>query len=67
MLDLLEMQKLYQEKPDNALYFYNIFFDAKADEIVNIFSEAPPAEKQAAYQLLSTINTANEQYYKKLK
>ncbi|MDR0566678.1 MAG: DUF4835 family protein [Prevotellaceae bacterium] len=67
MLALQEMQKLYQEKPDNALYFYNIFFDAKADEIVNIFSEAPPAEKQAAYQLLSTINTANEQYYKKLK
>jgi hypothetical protein len=67
MLALQEMQKLYQEKPDNALYFYTIFFDAKAAEIVNIFSEATPAEKQAAYQLLSTINNANEQDYKKLK
>jgi hypothetical protein len=67
MLALQEMQKIYQEKPDNALYFYNIFFDTKAAEIVNIFSEATPAEKQAAYQLLSTINNANDQDYKKLK
>ncbi|MDR3189283.1 MAG: DUF4835 family protein [Prevotellaceae bacterium] len=67
MLALQEMQKLYQEKPDNTLYFYTIFFDTKADEIVNIFSEATPAEKQAAYQLLSTINNVNDPHYKKLK
>ncbi|MDR2813493.1 MAG: DUF4835 family protein [Prevotellaceae bacterium] len=67
MLALQEMQKLYQEKPDNALYFYNIFFDTKADEIVNIFSEATPAEKQDAYKLLSSINNANDPQYKKLK
>jgi hypothetical protein len=67
MAALQEMQSLYREKPDNMLYFYNVFFDTKADEIVNIFSEATPAEKQAAYQLLSTINNANEPNYKKLK
>ncbi|MDR1343265.1 MAG: DUF4835 family protein [Prevotellaceae bacterium] len=67
MLALQEMQKLYQEKPDNTLFFYTVFFDAKADEIVNIFSEATPAEKQAAYQLLSAINNTNDPKYKKLK
>ncbi|MDR0413907.1 MAG: DUF4835 family protein [Prevotellaceae bacterium] len=67
MLALQEMQKLYKEKPDNTLYFYTIFFDTKADEIANIFSEATPAEKQAAYQLLSAINNTNDPKYKKLK
>jgi hypothetical protein len=67
MQALQEMQKLYREKPDNTLYFYIVFFDTKADEIVNIFSEAKPAEKQAAYQLLSEINNGNDPKYKKLK
>ncbi|MDR3329368.1 MAG: DUF4835 family protein, partial [Prevotellaceae bacterium] len=67
MLALQEMQKLYKEKPDNTLYFYTMFFDAKADEIANVFSEAPAAEKQAAYKLLTEVNNINEPKYQKLK
>ncbi|MDR3296774.1 MAG: DUF4835 family protein [Prevotellaceae bacterium] len=67
MQALQGMQKIYTTKPDNTLFFYIMFFDAKADEIVNIFSEATPKEKQDAYQLLSVINIINEPKYKKLK
>ncbi len=64
---LREMQALYKEKPDNTMYFYTIFFDTKADEIVNIFSEATPQEKSQVYDLLSSINNTNDPKYKKLK
>jgi hypothetical protein len=67
MQALQGMQKIYTAKPDNTLYFYIMFFDAKADEIVNIFSEATAKEKQDVYQLLSVINIINEPKYKKLK
>lgn len=64
---LLEMQTLYKEKPDNTMYFYIVFFDTKADEIVNIFSEAPPQERSTIATLLLEINNTNEPKYKKLK
>jgi len=67
MQALQDMQALYKEKPDNTMFFYTIFFDTKADEIVNIFSEATPQEKTAAYDILSAINNINDPKYKKLK
>ncbi|MGL4908069.1 MAG: DUF4835 family protein [Bacteroidales bacterium] len=64
---LKEMAKLFETKPDNTLYFYSMFFDAKADELVSVFSEAPAQEKKEIYDILSKINTSNEVKYKKLK
>jgi hypothetical protein len=63
---LKTMQELHNEKPDNALYFFSLFFDAKADEIVNIFSESNSDEKKEVRAILSEINVANEQKYKRL-
>lgn len=64
---LQDMQALYKEKPDNTMFYYIIFFDTKADEIANIFSEAGPVEKENAYKILMEINNTNEPKYKKLK
>lgn len=64
---LVDMQTLYREKPDNTLHYYIMFFDAKADEIVNVFSESSTEEKQEVYKLLNEINTTNEPKYKKLR
>ncbi|MDR1227200.1 MAG: DUF4835 family protein [Prevotellaceae bacterium] len=66
MSALKDMQTLYKEAPDNTM-FYNVFFDTKADEIVNIFADATPAEKEEAYAILSTINVTNDIKYQKLK
>jgi hypothetical protein len=64
---LYDMQALFREKPDSYMFFYNVFFDTKADEVANIFSEAPQKERETVYTLLMEINNTNEPKYKKLK
>ena len=64
---LKDMQALFREKPDSYMFFYTVFFDTKADEIANIFSEAPQQEREAVYALLMEVNNTNEPKYKKLK
>lgn len=64
---LLDIQKVYRNRPDPYMFFMKLFFDAKADEIVNIFSMAPPAERIRVYQLLAEVDMSNEVKYAKLK
>lgn len=61
------LQKVYREKPDPYLHYLNVIFDAKADELVNIFSEALPDEKARVVQLLNEIDNANAAKYNKIK
>jgi hypothetical protein len=44
----------------------NTFFDAKALELVNIFSEGSTQEKQAAFLLLSTLDPDKTEVYRKI-
>lgn len=44
----------------------NTFFDAKAQEIVNIFSEGSPQEKQKAFLLLSNLDPDKTEVYRKI-
>ncbi len=64
---LVDIQKVYRDKPDNYLFFLKLFFDAKADEIVNIYIEAPEQERLRAYQILVEVDKQNEKKYIKLK
>jgi hypothetical protein len=64
---VLDLQKVYRERPDTYLFYLKMFFDAKADEIANIFSESPQQERNRVYQILTEIDKANENKYKKLK
>lgn len=64
---LLDVQRVYREKPDPYLLLLRLFFDTKADEIVNIFSQAPAMDRTKIYQLLTEVDMANESKYKKLK
>ena len=48
-------------------YLLTLFFTAKCDEIVNIFSEAPQLEKQRVVETLQTADPANTAKYSKLK
>ena len=43
-----------------------IILDAKADEIVNIFSQAFPEEKNRVVQILTEIDPANDSKYQKI-
>ncbi|MBK5285504.1 MAG: DUF4835 family protein [Bacteroidia bacterium] len=58
---LKKLRKVNQDKPGS--FTLSIFFLAKADEIINIFSQANPDEKAQVVNLLSEIDPANSNKY----
>jgi len=65
VLSSLELlQKVYDSKPGN--YSLQLFFLAKADELVNLFTPAEQAEKTKVVTLLNAIDPANITKYNKI-
>jgi hypothetical protein len=60
------IQEVYRKKPDPYMYFMQLILDAKADELVNIFSEAFPEEKSRVIQILTEIDPANKTKYENI-
>jgi len=60
------IQDIYRKKPDPYLFLLNVFFDAKSDELVNIFSESFNEEKTRAYTILNEVDPANSSKYEKI-
>ena len=60
------LQEVYRRRPDPFMYYMTVVIDAKADEIVNIFSQGFPEEKNRAVQVLTEIDPANETKYQKI-
>ncbi|NEM98290.1 type IX secretion system protein PorD [Pontibacter burrus] len=61
---LQEVQRLNKQKPGSAIV--RSFFDAKSDELLNMFKAAPPAAKQTAYSLLTEADPTNRTKYDQL-
>lgn len=61
---MVSVQKVFREKPDPYLFFNQLFFDAKNDELVNLFTESFPAEKTRVLNILTEIDNANASKYK---
>lgn len=59
------LQKIDKQKQGSMLN--QIFFTAKADEMINIFTASGPQEKIRAYNVLSEIDPANLPKYEILK
>ncbi|MEE1097610.1 MAG: DUF4835 family protein [Bacteroidales bacterium] len=65
IIEALEnVRKAYREKSN--LVAVQQFFDAKADEIVNIFKGAPANEKSRVVDLMKEINPANTNKYEQI-
>jgi len=64
---LTEIQKVYRDKPDPYLTYLKLFFDAKSDEIVNIFSQGAMTDKVRVFNILTEIDNANQSKYKAIK
>jgi len=58
------LRKVNREKPD--LFMTKVFLEAKSDEIVNIFSQASPTDKQKAINILNEIDPANSNRYQQI-
>ena len=58
------LQKVYREKPDPYLFGLQLFFDAKNDELVNVFSESFPTEQARVVNILIEVDNPNASKYK---
>ncbi len=56
-----ELRRVYNDKPNSFLM--QVFFNAKCDEIINLYSQAPQDEKSQVVQVLSLIDPANTLKY----
>ncbi len=57
------LQQVYRNKPDPFMHFLQVIFDAKSDELVNIFKESFQDEKTRVFTLLNEIDPANTNKY----
>jgi hypothetical protein len=62
---LEQVQKVFKIAPNTAMLI--VFFEAKSDELVNIYKGATPTEKSKAIELLNEINVANINKYEKIR
>lgn len=63
---LRRLQEVYRARPDPFMYYMTLIMEAKASELVNIYSSAFPEEKNRVVQLLTEIDPANENRYKEI-
>jgi hypothetical protein len=61
------LQKVYRQKPDPYLFLFDLLMNAKADELVNVFSESFMAEADRVYNILVEIDPTRSDKYKKIK
>ena len=59
------LEKVYNVRPDS--YLLQIFFDAKSDEIVNIFSGGPKVELNSTLSVLKKISPFFNSKWKQIK
>ncbi len=62
---MIQLKKVYNQKP--GLFLLTLFFNAKSDEIINIFNESFPNEKTRVYDIVKELDVANAEKYKSLK
>jgi hypothetical protein len=60
------IQEVYRKKPDPFMYIVQIVMEAKADELVNIFTESFPEEKSRVVQILTEIDPSKKTTYEKI-
>lgn len=58
------LQRAHRTKPNS--YILQVFFDAKSDEIVNIFKPAFTDERKRVYNIVTEANPANNSKYSAL-
>jgi hypothetical protein len=61
---LRQILNVYRQNPN--LFIIKLFFDAKSNEIINIFSQANPTDKSKVYDMLKETDPARISQYEKL-
>jgi hypothetical protein len=63
---LTSIQRVFREKPDPYMYLLQVFFDAKSEELVSLFTESFPAEKTRVVNILNEVDNANATKYNRI-
>jgi hypothetical protein len=63
---LTDIKRSFEEQSETSMPYIRLFFDAKADELINIFAEAPKNDKETAHKLLISVDSFNPNKYLKL-
>jgi hypothetical protein len=61
---LRDIQKVFRRRP--SIYILQLFFDAKSDELVNIFSKSFPDERNRVLTILNEVDPSNGSKYQKI-
>lgn len=61
---LRDIQTVFRRRP--SVYILQMFFDAKADELVNIFSKSFPDERNRVLAILNEVDPSNGSKYKQI-
>lgn len=61
---LKSIQKVFRSRP--SLYILQVFFDAKSDELVNVFSKSFPDEQNRVTVILNEVDPSNGSKYEKI-
>ncbi len=61
---LRDIQKVFRRRP--SVYILQIFFDAKSDELVNVFSKSFPDERNRVVTILNEVDPSNGSKYAKI-
>ena|ERR1700741_4848630 len=61
---IVKLKEVHKNRPGS--YNMQLFFNAKADEVINIFSGGTPTEKTTATETLNLIDAANINKYAKI-
>ncbi|MGQ7870389.1 type IX secretion system protein PorD [Sunxiuqinia sp. sy24] len=61
---LKSIQKVFRSRP--SLYILQVFFDAKSDELVNVFSKSYPDERNRVLTILNEVDPSNGSKYEKI-
>ena len=59
-----DIQKVFRRKP--STYILQMFFDAKSDELVKIFSKSFPDERNRVLAILNEVDPSNGSKYEKI-
>jgi hypothetical protein len=62
---LKAIQTVFRRRP--SIYILQIFFDAKADELVNVFSNSFPDERNRVVAILNEVDPSNGSKYAKIE
>ncbi len=58
------LQKVYRGRPDPYMYLLSLIFTSKGDELVDVYSESYPEERNRAHAILTEIDKTNANKYK---